>query len=230
MNALAGRHRHTEPVLRRLGRPERDARRRRRDVRLDADGAGVRHRQLRLLPAGRHQSRCQRVELAGDRARRVAARAGAAEGRREDRRRRPVADRIRRPGRRASGGAARAGLGAAAGHGQGDPRRGPRTPAGLRRTRHRRSRNCASSSATPISTTWHRGATYRARTSNRCAREFATRPRRDGGHPHRCLPASGRHHRRVAGPRAQRDHRADGPTGRPALRTRLRRRASGWPA
>ena len=44
-----------------------------------ADGAGVRHRQLRLLPAGRHQSRCQRMELAGDRAGRVAARARAAE-------------------------------------------------------------------------------------------------------------------------------------------------------
>ena len=97
-----------------------------RDVRLDADGPGLRHRQLRLLPAGRHESRCQRMELAGDRARRVAARAGTAEGRRDDRHRRPAADRIGGARRRAPGGAPRAGLGAAARHGQGDPRRGPR--------------------------------------------------------------------------------------------------------
>ena len=46
------------------------------DVRIDADGAGVRRRQLRLLPAGRHQPRGQRMELAGDGARRMETSAG----------------------------------------------------------------------------------------------------------------------------------------------------------
>ena len=136
------------------------------DVRLAADGAGVRHRQLRLLPAGRHQSRCQRMELAGDRARRMAARAGPAEARRDDRRRRPAAHRIRGEGRHAPGGAARPGLGAAAGDGQGDPRRGSRAPAGLRRTRHRRDRTCARWSPTPISTTSPPAATFPASRSS----------------------------------------------------------------
>ena len=138
LQRLAGRDRHTQPLLRRLGRPERDARRRFRDVRLDADGAGVRHRQLRLLPARRHQSRCQRMELAGDRARRMEAGARAQAAGREDRRRRPAADRNRRQGRRAPGGAAGTGLGAVVGDGQGRARRGPGAQRGLRRPRHRR--------------------------------------------------------------------------------------------
>ena len=112
---VAGRRRHPQPLLRRLGRPERHARRRRRDVRVHAHGTGVRHRQLRLLPVGRDQSGCERVELAGDRAGRLAARTGPAEAGRQDRRRRPTAHRNRREGRRPPRGPARAGLGAAAG-------------------------------------------------------------------------------------------------------------------
>ena len=78
---LAGRRRHPQPVLRRLGRPERDARRRRGDVRVqlmapvsDIDNCDY------FLLVGTNPG-CQRVELAGDRARRLAARAGPAEAR-----------------------------------------------------------------------------------------------------------------------------------------------------
>ena len=46
----------------------------------------------------------------------------------------------------------------------------------------------------------------------------------DGGHPDRRLYASGGHRRRVAGARAQRHHRPDGPARRSTLRARLRRR------
>ena len=54
---------------------------------------------------------------------------------RQDRRRRPAAHRDRGEGRPPPGGAARTGLGAAAGHGQGHPRRGSRTSRGLPRPR-----------------------------------------------------------------------------------------------
>src|SRR6478609_7311703 len=70
------------------------------------------------------------MELAGDRTGRVAARARETEAGRHERRRRPVAYRDRGEGRRSSRGPARTGLGAVAGHGQGDPRRGSRTPTG----------------------------------------------------------------------------------------------------
>jgi formate dehydrogenase len=63
------------------------------------------------------------------------ARARETEAGRHDRRRRPVAHQDRGEGRRSSRGPARTGLGAVAGHGQGDPRRGSRAPTGLHRTR-----------------------------------------------------------------------------------------------
>ncbi|MGY4649302.1 hypothetical protein ACVWWN_003098 [Mycobacterium sp. URHB0021] len=53
---------------------------------------GVRHRQLRLFPAGGDRPGGQRVELAGDGACRLAARGRPPQARREDRRRRPVAN------------------------------------------------------------------------------------------------------------------------------------------
>ena len=127
-----------------------------------ADGAGVRHRQLRLLPARRHQPRRQRVELAGDRARRVAARAGTPGAGRHDRRRRPVADRVRGQGGRPPGGAARPGLGAAARDGQGDPRRGARAPARTAPNSPPAWRICAPWSPRPTSTTSRGAATSTA--------------------------------------------------------------------
>ena len=89
------------------------------------------------------------------------------EARRDDRRRRPVAHRNRREGRPAPGGAARPGLGAAAGVGQGDPRRGPRASPTTAPNSPPESTSCAGSSPTPISTTWRRAATSPARRSSR---------------------------------------------------------------
>ena len=96
--------------------------------------------------------------------------------------------------------------------------------AGLPRSRHRRGRAARRWSPRPTSTTWPRAATSRAQ-DRAGGKGFRGRTARDGGHPHRGVAACGRHHRRMARPRAQRDHRPDGPAGRTPVRTRLRRRA-----
>ena len=102
---------------------------------------------------------------------------------------------------------------------------------------------CASSSPTPTSTIWPSRCDV-PRVADRAGGTGLRRcARRDGGHPDRGFPAPGGHRRRVARPRAQRDHRPDGPARRPPVRARLRRRTAarrpgedrsrtraGWPA
>ena len=58
------------------------------------------------------------------------------------------------------------------------------------------------------------------------ARDFAAARGAMVDDPHRGLAAPGGHHRRVARPRAQRDHRPDGPSRRAPVRAGLRRRAA----
>ena len=147
---------------------------------------------------------------------------------RDDRGRRPAADRVRREGRRASGGAARTGLGAAAGDGQGHPRRGPRasrrtaptSPTGV-------PTSCARWSPRPTSTTSPHGATS-PRDRDRAAWQGISRPpaARWWSPAPGCRCTLAGTVARVAGSCAERDHRPDGPAGRAPIRARLRRRAA----
>ncbi len=224
-DGLARRCRHPEPLRGRLGGPERDARRRGRDVRIDSDGAGVRHRQLRLLFVDRYESGCQRVELAGNGAGRLEAGTGAADVRA------PRSSSWTRCGRRPPSeadlhlavrpgqdwalllGMVKVILDDGLEHVGGLPRPRNRCGRASRPRRRRRPRRPGSAMRRPA-------ARHRA---NR--KGFRTSSARDGRHPHRCFIARDRNDRRMARPRAQRDHRTDGPTRRAQVRVRLRRRA-----